>query len=741
MRVSGHDRIALEQWEVALGERWLPARVPGTFASALRAAGEWDFDRPRDFDKDEVTFRTHVPDAATGAVLGFDGVATIWEACLDGVSLVKSDSMWARREVVVPHGGLLTITCGALATELAKKRPRPRWKVPMLQQQQLRWIRTTLLGRTPGWSPSCPAIGPWRPVWYEHRPHRVGEVRVMPSLDGDRGLVRVVADLPDATDVTIVLAHETSRVVAPMVREGDRWHGTAVVDHCEKWWPHTHGTPARYDVMLDVRECDRSYEVRTHAIGFRELVVEDDYTVRVNGKRVFCRGACWTPLDVVNLRSSAAEYDAAVRQLVAGGMNMIRVGGTMVYEDDAFHAALDRHGVLLWQDLMFANMDYPNDDADFIAHVRAEVDGEVARLAARPSLAIVCGSSEAEQQAAMFGAGREKWEQPLFHSILREVVASRSDVAYVPSSATGGAFPHTSNVGPSSYYGVGAYRRPLEDARRAEVVFASECLGFSNLAATGEATRVPKDLGAAWDFADIRDHYTQLLAGGDGELGRVITGEVMARTFAEWRRAKSVTRGGLVWFLRDLWPSAGWGVIDSAGVPKPAWYVLRRALAASALAFSDEGTNGLVLHAFSDRDVIEGTLEIALWRDSASVGRGSRVVRIEPGQRFELEASELFEGWYDLSYAYRFGPPTCDVVQARLGELEAWFFPAGLPVARDPEVGLEARRDGDELIVSAKRFARFVRIDGAVADDNFFHLAPGQQRRIRCIGDATVRLT
>ncbi|HEY0250553.1 MAG TPA: glycoside hydrolase family 2 protein, partial [Kofleriaceae bacterium] len=337
-------------------------------------------------------------------------------------------------------------------------------------------------------------------------------------------------------------------------------------------------------------------------------------------------------------------------------------------------------------------------------------------------------------------AGREKWEQPLFHTVLREAVAARSSVAYVPSSATAGAFPHTSNRGPSSYYGVGAYRRPLEDARRAEVVFASECLGFSNLAATGEATRVPADLCASWDFADIRDYYAQLLVGGDAELGRVITGEVMARTFAEWRRARSVTRGGLVWFLRDLWPSAGWGVLDDRGIPKPAWYVLRRALAPNALAFSDEGTNGLVLHAFADREPIEGVLELALWRDSVSVGKASRPVRVEVGARFELEASELFEGWYDLSYAYRFGPPTCDVVHAKLGELEAFFFPAGIPVVRDPDVGLSVERDGDHVVVAAKRFARYVVIDGE-AEDNYFHLAPGQQRRIRCASDVTVRLT
>ncbi len=551
-----------------------------------------------------------------------------------------------------------------------------------------------------------------------------------------------------------------------VVRVGRTWTGRATVEKPARWWPHTHGEPALYRAWIEATIGGNPVTIDLGKIGFRTITVtrdDGDFAIRVNGAHVFCRGACWTPLDAKALSASPAAYEAAVRQLVDAGMNMVRVGGTMVYEDDAFHDALDAHGVLLWQDLMFANMDYPDDPA-FVEGVVTEVDQQLSRLQGRPSVAVICGNSEGQQQAAMSGASRDRWSPALFHEVIpARVRALLPRVPYVPSSTDGGAFPHQPSRGVSSYYGVGAYLRPLDDARRSNVRFASECLAFANIPSDPTLPRVhdprwkarsPRDLGAGWDFDDVRDHYVQRLFGIDPlalrvadhdrylALGRFTTGEVMAQTFAEWRRARSQCRGALIWFLRDLWHGAGWGVVDAQGVPKPCWYALRRALAPIAVAVTDEGCNGLALHVVNDPgELLAARLEVTLYKSgSIRVGHGARDVEVPAHSAIEIAAAELFEGFFDLSYAYRFGPPVADAVHVTLsrGETllhEAFHFPAGLP-AREADVGLAAMvvtADGGlALEVRAQRLAHAVTIEapGVLARDNGFTLAPGTTRTI-----------
>ncbi|MBK7549122.1 MAG: hypothetical protein IPI20_15425 [Rhodoferax sp.] len=141
------------------------------------------------------------------------------------------------------------------------------------------------------------------------------------------------------------------------------------------------------------------------------------------------------------MRSSATDCRAAVAQARVAGMNMLRVAGTMAYEDDHFFDACDEQGMLVWQDFMFANMDYPGDDAAFMASVTVEVRQQLQRRQAAASLALLCGNSEVEQQAAMWGASRELWRSTLFDDTLAQLCNEHAPgTPYWPSSAHGGTF-------------------------------------------------------------------------------------------------------------------------------------------------------------------------------------------------------------------------------------------------------------------------------------------------------------
>ena len=771
---------------------WLPAHAPSTVASCLRASNAWSLDAPpRRFDAEDWWYRlrftapSREPDEEL--VLGFDGLATVADVWLNGAPLLSSDNMFLAHERVVdarPRAeNELVIRFRALDRQLEAKRPRPKWRAPMVENQQLRWFRTTLLGRTPGWSPPAAAVGPWRAVWLETRTRvRLTGLDLRTGVEGAKGWIEVQAGVESLgteppTTVALVVSRGTERRHSIALRpelHGSSYRGRLEIPDVALWWPHTHGEPALYDARLCIDEID----VDLGRVGFRTITLDTtagDFAVRVNGVPVFCRGACWTPPDPVSL--DTPTVGDVIGQVRAAGMNMLRVGGTMVYESDAFLDACDANGILLWQDFMFANMSYPEGDATFNASVAAEAGQQLDRLAGRPCLALLCGNSEGEQQAAMWGAPRENWSPPLFHQQLAQLTAQyRPDVPYWPSSAHGGAFPHEGSTGTTSYYGVGAYLRPLEDARRAEIRFASECLAFANIPEDRTVARMPggpsirchhpawkartpRDLGAGWDFDDVRDHYLTRLFGlsplelryADHDryvaLGRVVTGEVMERTLAEWRRKRSTCRGALIWFYRDLWCGAGWGVVDALGTPKAAYYYLRRASQPISLSISDEGGNGLFLHVTNEYgQPLVATVELKLYRaGEVNVGSASRTLTLAARETAEIATATLFDGFLDLSYAYRFGPPPHDLVVATLTDTnqtalaQTFHFVQGLPATRELDVGLKATAApaaGDTSVfdvkIATRRFAQSVWIeaDGFTADDAYFHLAPGSERAI-----------
>lgn len=789
---TGEDRRAISGWEclstaagaildpsaLATTSGWAPAVVPGTLATSLKAAGH----PAQNLDQQDHWYRTRLETPLKGQ-LALEGLATLCDIFLDGEKRAESVSMFqpAMLEVDLDVGAEIALCFRALGPKLAAAPRRSRWRPAMVQPNGLRWFRTTALGSMSGWCPDGRPVGPYRPILgIAPKSDAFSTLDILSCdirtrVEGDTGIVSLRVHLKARQGLS-GLARCGEAAGALRATTPDTLEGEIVIPHARRWFPHTHGEPALYPLAIEIG----GTHLDLGKIGFRTLAVDrgadgKGFGLIVNGLPVFCRGTSWTNADVSALPCDRASYVRWLMLAREAGMNMLRVSGVMTYESQAFFDLCDELGIMVWQDMMLANFDYPQGDEGFLAAIRAEAETLLDRTQTSPSLVVLCGGSEVFQQAAMLGAPREVWSGPVFDTVLPEAIAKvRPDIAYVPNSPSGGALPFIANEGVTHYYGVGAYMRDLDDARRAEVRFAAECLAFANVpeeASLGHGAPpailhhpdwkrgVPRDAGASWDFDDVRDHYLERLYGvsalhlrrDDPEryfpLSRAVVSEVMEATFAEWRRPASPTRGALVWFLQDLAPGAGWGVIASDGEPKSGWYALKRAFRPVQLAMTDEGVNGLALHLLNERvEPLAATVSFTAWRDGMTpVVTASRDLTLAPRSGLTVPAFEMLDAFFDLTYAYRFGPPGHSVTSARLtdavtGETlaEAFHFPQGRGNSRET-LGLSAthvEQDGDWFLdIATARFAQSVHLvdENWRTSDNWFHLAPGTAKRVKLI--------
>ncbi len=788
--VSGHTTTMLANWSLAdsdpgsMPATWskaIEAHAPGTVAGARLEAGL----EAGEIDSRDWWYRCRTPFAPAEqgqeTVLRLDGLATIAEAWIGETRVLTSTDMFLPSAVAIEDlgasgGDELRLVFRALAPVLAQRHPRPRWKTRIVAEQSLRWHRTTLLGRLPGFAPGPPPVGPWRTVALEHRSRiAVDASRLRPSLLDD-GVARLDARLELRELDTCVVAVE-GRVAdfhfpLTLTRSGSRVVAEGTVSgRLSPWWPHTHGDPSLHPVSFEVRTTGDTIGLDAGRVGFRRVSVADQerFSISINGVSLFCRGGSLLP-DPVTIDHEAERLETLLQLAVDAGMNMLRLPGLGAYADDRLLTRCDELGLMLWQDFSFANMDYPVNDPAFRGLVESEAAAFLEPAGRHASLTVLCGGSEIEQQPAMLGITADF---PLLDEVLPESIArAKVCIPFVRSTPSGGDLPFRPNAGVAHYFGVGAYRRPLDDARRAEVRFAAECLAFANVPEPASLTRltedgsrphplgntwkrgVPYDVGADWDFDDVRDHYLRVLFGLDPqqlcashpsryvEVSRAVTGEVMARTIGEWRRAASPCSGALVWSFNDLLPGIGWGVIDAFGMPKPAYWHLRRACRPVGLWMTDEGTNGLALHIANDRDEpLNGRVTVAFARaDGRIVESGACGVTVSPHGMWSESVESVIGHFIDASSAYRFGPPAFDIIVAELHETDAL-------IARDvhlsptfrlgePDDDLELRAlvaapVGTEplgVTLDCARVAYSVRVDapGFTASDSYFTIPGGR---------------
>ena len=386
-------------------------------------------------------------------------------------------------------------------------------------------------------------MGPWRPI--ELRPADTPTVlakRVLVSRgdDGRGGSVAVQLRISGVLDGPAVL--DVAGTTTPLdLTAGPGYtdlRGTAHLEEVEPWWPATHGRQPLYPVTVSIGP----NRFRLSPVGFRSVKVdtsEGGFSIEVNGVPIFCRGAVWWPTDPISASSTAEDLRAALEMARAANMNIVRVCGLAAYETEAFWEQCDELGLLVWQDCMIGFGDPPADEK-FTEEVVSELHDNLAWVGGHPSLAVLCGSLQVYEQAAMTTERSTPPECPLLDDVIPKVAADLlPGVPYIPSTPYGGEQPFYVNQGVSNYYGVGMYLRDPIDARHSGVRFAAECLFQATppdpasvdlyFGGAERACHDPEwkralhyDPGRTWDKEDLRNYYVRKLLDIDPEMLRYV---------------------------------------------------------------------------------------------------------------------------------------------------------------------------------------------------------------------------
>lgn len=466
------------------------------------------------------------------------------------------------------------------------------------------------------------------------------------------------------------------------------------------------------------------------------------------------------------------NLEARLHQVREAGFNMLRVVGTSCYESDLFYDLCDQLGILVWQDLPFANLAYPESE-EFANAVFRELEWQSRRLAWHACLAVICGNSDGEQQATLLGLHEAKRSQQFFTTTIQAWCADLfPSQKYIPSAPAFGPLPTHLSAGVSSFFGVGAYRRSVDDRCVEQVRFASECLGFANvpdLASMSDLfgsslpsptsanwkSGTPRDNGVGWDFDDIRDHYTEQLFSVNAlelrmsdlaryfELSRLASGIAMTAVLARWRASRSQCQGALMWMMHDIKPGAGWGLIDVLGRPKPAYHLVRGVLHPVQVLVTDENFDGHDVHLINEQAVEQvGILTIVLvLLDGRAGGKIVRNVLLPPRSVQVLSVDACFDRFQDTTWSYRFGPPAFRAVAADLQlsngtsiQHVATVGCAGPDMASDVKLTgcLVPYAGSVRLQLESNRLLEWVHIEasGFECIENYVHVIPGISRQI-----------
>ena len=474
------------------------------------------------------------------------------------------------------------------------------------------------------WGPRLITFGIWRPIYLETwSGTRIADVwyiqkDVTKARAQLRTVVEVEADEPVETATFTITADGKPATTKTTALE--KGLNTITLDYTLKsprlWWTNGLGEPYMTRMEISIATSPVCRDSIATSVGLRSLKLHNDKDqyghnlyFELNGEPLYAKGSDMIPNDNFLSRVTDSIYHQVVADAAAVNMNIIRVWGGGIYEDDAFYDYCDQMGILVWQDFMFACQTYEVDSA-FLANVREEAIYNVRRLRNHACMAVYTGNNE--EQDVWFGWGGKKryfeelgqadrvWamQHSIFYEVMPEVVHEYGGgTAYRPSSPW--AFEDTPSDGVNGddhYWGVWHGGEPIEAYFDHHVRFQSE-YGFQSF---------PEYESVLLYNPDPRDHdiYSEVMMAHQNAgtyanhrieeymsrdyrvptdfkrflyVGQVLQADAVKMGMEAFRRDRPYCMGSIVWQLNDCWPVASWSSRDYYGRWKALHYVTRKA--------------------------------------------------------------------------------------------------------------------------------------------------------------------
>lgn len=731
------------------------------------------------------------------AVLELDGLDTYADVFLNGALILRSDNMFVGHKVPVKPVLRKGENRLLIRFRSAVKEALPQWETngfdyPADSDHSSKrvsiYTRKAPYSYGWDWGIRLATCGIWRPVRLVFsdvariEDYYVRQASVSASkADVDNRLeITNVTSQPVSALLKVAYhysANDTKEVQKQIeLRPGENTVSLPVmIDNPHLWMPNGWGEPSLYKFTASVSVDGVEVASQERQVGLRSIrvVMEDDehgksFYFEVNGHPMFAKGANFIPDDALLPNVTTERYKRIFEDVKAANMNMLRVWGGGIYEDDKFYDEADRNGILIWQDFLFACTTYPHDPL-FLKRVEAEAEYNIKRLRGHASLAMWCGNNEIYEGVRYWGwknkytaeafAEMNRGYDVLFRQLLPDMVKRfDSDRFYMhgsPYEANWGR-PESWKIADSHNWGTWYGRKPFESfdseiprfmseygfqafpemktirtfAEEKDFELESPVMNAHQKATIGNAL-IKQTMGL---YYKVPAKFEDLVY-----VGLVLQGQGMRHGIEAHRRNRPYCMGSLFWQLNDSWPVVSWSSIDYYGNWKAMQYQSQRAFAPVLINAIKEGDDlcvYLISDDLQDRDDVRLTVELmdfdgkshGKWAHSGKLSANTSMLFLKKRVDEFLSKQDAATSFLRFTLKAKNGASLAD-------EVFYFAYPKDqkLPEARI-ETSVKKRGEAIEMTLKADKLARDIFIEvpvqGVRFSDNFFDLLPGQRKKI-----------